>query len=172
MIGKAWHKEPLAADRPGHYYAHVSAPKSGYTAFFVELVYDSGGKYPFKFTTEVSVVPDVLPYQWKNATTKLGPELPADLSKAIVLYLGYGTHPTPTHNRAQLVETFGATRGEALEFLVRSVLEELGDTQIDWSAHSLQSATDMVRKEMHDRHPDLSDAALNALAWKFMFDWR
>jgi hypothetical protein len=51
-------------------------PSSGYTAFFVELVYDSGGKYPFKFTTEVSVVPDVLPYKWKDAKAKLGPELP------------------------------------------------------------------------------------------------
>ena len=75
MIGKAWHSTPQAAPKPGHYYAHVSPPSSGYTAFFVELVYDSGGKYPFKFTTEVSVVPDVLPYKWKDAKAKLGPAL-------------------------------------------------------------------------------------------------
>jgi PhoPQ-activated pathogenicity-related protein len=75
VIGKAWHSTPLATEKPGYYYAHVSAPSSGYTAFFVELVYDSGGKYPFKFTTQVSVVPDVLPYQWKDAKAKLGPEI-------------------------------------------------------------------------------------------------
>jgi PhoPQ-activated pathogenicity-related protein len=75
VIGKAWHSTPLAASSPGHYFAHVSAPPTGYTAFFVELVYDSGGKYPFKFTTEVSVVPDVLPYQWKDVKAKLGPEI-------------------------------------------------------------------------------------------------
>ncbi len=75
VIGKAWHSTPITTDKPGHYYAHVSAPSTGYTAFFVELVYDSGGKYPFKFTTEVSVVPDVLPYKWKDAKAKLGPEL-------------------------------------------------------------------------------------------------
>jgi PhoPQ-activated pathogenicity-related protein len=75
VIGKAWHSTPLSPDKAGHYYAHVPAPSSGYTAFFVELVYDSGGKYPFKFTTEVSVVPDVLPYKWKDAKAKLGPEL-------------------------------------------------------------------------------------------------
>jgi hypothetical protein len=50
-------------------------PSSGYAALFVELVYDSGGKDSFKFTTEVSVVPDVLPYQWKDAKAKLGPEI-------------------------------------------------------------------------------------------------
>ena len=45
----------------------VGKPAEGFTAFFVELVYDSGGKYPFKFTTEVSVVPDVLPFSFKTA---------------------------------------------------------------------------------------------------------
>ena len=33
----------------------------------VELEYDSGGKIPFKFTTEVSVVPDVLPFKFEDA---------------------------------------------------------------------------------------------------------
>jgi PhoPQ-activated pathogenicity-related protein len=75
VIGKAWHSTPLVAPKPGDYLAHVPAPSTGYTAFFVELVYDSGGKYPFKFTTEVSVVPDVLPYKWKDAKAKLGPPL-------------------------------------------------------------------------------------------------
>lgn len=172
MIGKAWHSAPLAASSPGHYYAHVSAPSSGYTAFFVELVYDSGGKHPFKFTTEVSVVPDVLPYQWKDAKAKLGPELPADLSKAIVLYLGFGTDRSPSKNRARLVDTFGSSRAEALQFLVQSLLEELSEIQVDWSVHSLHSAGEMVRAEMRSRHPDLSDAAARALAWKFTWDWR
>ena len=31
-------------------------------AFFVELVYESGGTYPFKFTTDVSVNPDIVNY--------------------------------------------------------------------------------------------------------------
>ena len=30
------------------------------------ISYDSGGKYPFKFTTEVNVVPDVLPFSFKT----------------------------------------------------------------------------------------------------------
>jgi hypothetical protein len=30
-------------------------------------VYDSGGKHPFKFTTEVSVVPDILPFNFNTA---------------------------------------------------------------------------------------------------------
>jgi PhoPQ-activated pathogenicity-related protein len=60
VIGPAYSSSPLKEERPGVYVGRVRKPASGFTAFFVELVYDSGGKYPFKFTTEVSVVPDVL----------------------------------------------------------------------------------------------------------------
>jgi PhoPQ-activated pathogenicity-related protein len=61
-IGNAYRSKPLKEDKPGMYVARMNRPASGFTAFFVELVYDSGGRYPFKFTTEVSVVPDVLPF--------------------------------------------------------------------------------------------------------------
>ena len=66
-IGKAYASSPLKEQAKGVYEGRVEKPASGYTAFFVELVYDSGGKYPFKFTTEVSVVPDVLPFNFKDA---------------------------------------------------------------------------------------------------------
>jgi PhoPQ-activated pathogenicity-related protein len=68
-IGEAYTSTPLAEQSPGVYVA--PAPKAeGFTAFFVELVYDSGGTQPFKFTTEVSVVPDVLPFKWEDAKAK------------------------------------------------------------------------------------------------------
>jgi PhoPQ-activated pathogenicity-related protein len=62
-IGRAWRSEPLAAERPGLYRAALAAPERGFTAFFVELEYDLGGKYPLKVTTDVSVAPDLLPYR-------------------------------------------------------------------------------------------------------------
>ena len=52
----------------------VAKPAQGWTAYFVELVYPSGTKYPFKFTTEVSVIPDTLPYKWKDARPILAPD--------------------------------------------------------------------------------------------------
>ena len=70
VIGKTYTSTPLQAEMNGTYVGRVAKPASGYTAFFVELVYDSGGKYPFKFTTEVSVVPDVLPHKWSEAAKK------------------------------------------------------------------------------------------------------
>jgi PhoPQ-activated pathogenicity-related protein len=61
-IGPAYQKSPLAEESPGVYVARVQPPAQGWTAFFAELVFDSGGKLPYKLTTQVHIVPDVLPH--------------------------------------------------------------------------------------------------------------
>jgi PhoPQ-activated pathogenicity-related protein len=66
-IGKAYKKSPLKGDGKGTYLARVEKPAAGWTAFFVELVFDSGDeKVPYKFTTQVQVVPDVLPHSFEE----------------------------------------------------------------------------------------------------------
>ena len=50
----------------GGYLAQVEKPAKGWTAYMVELTYSAKGQpAPFKFTTEVKVVPDILPYKFK-----------------------------------------------------------------------------------------------------------
>jgi PhoPQ-activated pathogenicity-related protein len=61
-IGPAYKKTALAAGEDGVYVARVDKPAAGWTAFFVELVFDSGEIIPYKFTTQVYVVPDTLPH--------------------------------------------------------------------------------------------------------------
>ncbi len=55
-------KSPLADEGGGVYVARVKTPAEGWTAFFVELVFDSGEKVPYKFTTQVHILPDKLPH--------------------------------------------------------------------------------------------------------------
>ena len=62
IIGPVWKSSDLAADSSGKYVAKVAEPDEGWTAFFAELTFDSGGPIPYKFTTEVHVVPDTLPF--------------------------------------------------------------------------------------------------------------
>jgi PhoPQ-activated pathogenicity-related protein len=62
-IGQAYKKSRLESPEGGAYLASVPKPSTGWTAFFVELVFDSGTKRSFKFTTQVSIVPDVLPHR-------------------------------------------------------------------------------------------------------------
>jgi PhoPQ-activated pathogenicity-related protein len=70
VIGAAYTSTTLREASPGVYLARVSKPVEGFTAFFVELIFDSGFKNPWKFTTEVSVVPDILPFKWEDAKAK------------------------------------------------------------------------------------------------------
>jgi PhoPQ-activated pathogenicity-related protein len=63
-IGAAYHSEntTLAPSGPNTWVARVRPPPEGWTAFFVELTFPSGGAHPFKVTTAVRVLPETLPF--------------------------------------------------------------------------------------------------------------
>jgi PhoPQ-activated pathogenicity-related protein len=61
-IGPAYQSTTLSPSGPNTWVARVDKPSTGWTAFFVELTFPGGGKYPFKETTAVRIVPDTLPY--------------------------------------------------------------------------------------------------------------
>ena len=61
-IGKAWTSSALTDHGGGVYVGEAPAPPQGWTAFMVELEYP-GSILPLKFTTAVSVVPQIVPYR-------------------------------------------------------------------------------------------------------------
>ena len=61
-IGPVYTSAPLEAESEGVYVARISAPPKGWTAWFMELTFPTGGKYPLKLTTEVKVLPETYPY--------------------------------------------------------------------------------------------------------------
>jgi PhoPQ-activated pathogenicity-related protein len=61
-IGPVYKSEALPPSGPNTWVARVAPPASGWTAFFVELTFPNEGKYPFKVTSGVRIVPDTLPY--------------------------------------------------------------------------------------------------------------
>ena len=73
-IGTAYRATTLSAEKNGTYIGKVPKPEKGYTAFFVELLYPGPASHPYKFTTEVSVVPDTLPFRWEEAAKKYMPK--------------------------------------------------------------------------------------------------
>jgi PhoPQ-activated pathogenicity-related protein len=61
-FGPKWESSTLKASADGRYVGSVTKPAKGWTAYFVELTFPSGIQVPYKFTTQVCVSPDVLPY--------------------------------------------------------------------------------------------------------------
>jgi PhoPQ-activated pathogenicity-related protein len=68
-IGKAYASRPLTAEGDGIYTAKIDVPKEGWTAFFVQLVYDVGESVPLKVTTAIRVLPDKLPHETVDPAT-------------------------------------------------------------------------------------------------------
>jgi PhoPQ-activated pathogenicity-related protein len=61
-IGPAYQPTVLTPSGPNTWLGRVPAPLKGWTAFFVELTFATGGRHPLKFTTAVRVLPDTLPF--------------------------------------------------------------------------------------------------------------
>ena len=70
VFGKGWKSTPLSPNSDGSYTAKVKKPKKGFTAFFVELTYQTSGKNTFKFTTGTNVIPDIKPFAKENTSDK------------------------------------------------------------------------------------------------------
>jgi len=75
-IGNAYTSTALTPSGPNTWVGKVTVPAKGWTAFFVELSFPTAGKYPFKETSGIRVLPDTLPYAapkpQRPATSGLG----------------------------------------------------------------------------------------------------
>lgn len=92
-------------------------------------------------------------------------------SKAVILYLSVGRSSYPKKDPEALDREFGP-EGAALRRYVKELLAEMYAIPIDWQAHSYQSGIDAVKAEMHVRHPELSEDAIQALRWDLSYQWK
>ncbi len=65
-FGRKYTSEVLKESGDGIYLAKVYPPKTGWSAYFVELTYDVGAPVPLKVTTAVNVTPDIVPFADKD----------------------------------------------------------------------------------------------------------
>ena len=73
-LGPAYKSKEIESQDGKTFVANVAKPEQGWTAYFVELTFDVGLPVPLKMTTNVRVIPDVLPYADKS------PDLPFSLT--------------------------------------------------------------------------------------------
>src|SRR5690242_20591526 len=92
------------------------------------------------------------------------------LSMAVLLYLGVGISSHPTRLSVALDDYFGAERAGALRDRVDELLKQAWLDPAEWSGMTLADATDEVRERMRRHHPELSEDAVQALAWNFSYN--
>ncbi|MDX9973404.1 MAG: PhoPQ-activated protein PqaA family protein [FCB group bacterium] len=101
VFGDLYQPSVLQPVSPGHYIASAPAPSQGWTAFYALFSFDSGNvNAPFMATTEISVVPDVLPYgpqpQLGSATALLEDTFYTDGGMSLTP-VRYAVQPSPSH---------------------------------------------------------------------------
>lgn len=88
------------------------------------------------------------------------------LSEAVALYLkGY------PGNQEEFNSYYGDEKEWVLE-QVHSILNETMKIEPDWNRLSLNEAGDYVESIMHDRHPELTPRALEAIGNYYTFQMR
>lgn len=73
-LGAKYTSTVLQDQGGGVYVGQVPEPEQGWSAYYIELNYDVGVGIPLKLSTNVRVIPDVLPYEDKR------PDLPAHVT--------------------------------------------------------------------------------------------
>jgi hypothetical protein len=97
---------------------------------------------------------------------------PANLNRAIVLFLGYGISSYPDNQSARLTSEFGPELAFQLEQKVSQILDDLDLLKPDWSTQSFDSACIWAKEEMHRKYPELDSSALSSLEWAFSWGWK
>ncbi len=95
-----------------------------------------------------------------------------DLSRAVIVWTGFGLGPTPSRSGDRLIEEFGCDA--ALDLLPRvTALEDsfyMSDARL--TAPDLDSMGITASAEFREIHPELSPLAVRALAWCYTYDYK
>ncbi len=98
---------------------------------------------------------------------------PSLLSKAIVIWTGLETDsPWPLCEEALLVERFGSEMAAELLPSIRKLEEEFYESDARDRASDLAEMGDLAANDFRKRHPEISEEAIQALAWRYTFDYK
>jgi hypothetical protein len=95
-----------------------------------------------------------------------------ELSEAIVLWCGYHSYPSPRLDEARVVTRFGEQRALDLIPLVRRLADEFDASDAAHTEPDIKLVGDKAAADFRAAHPELSEDAIEALAWCYTFRWK
>ena len=94
------------------------------------------------------------------------------LSTAIVVWTGWGKRPWPSRDQALLIDRFGASAAEILLPQIRRLEQEFYASDARYFAADLVSMGEAAGAEFRRNHPEISEEAIEALAWCYTYDYK
>jgi len=98
---------------------------------------------------------------------------PRHLSKAVVVWTGWGTKASwPVRTEAPLIKRFGAETAAMLIGPVRQLAADCSASDAVDTAHTTVEMMERASDDLRAIHPEISEKAIQALAWCYSWDWK
>jgi hypothetical protein len=94
------------------------------------------------------------------------------VSRAIVVWTGYGQCSKPTRDEARLVDEFGEEAALDVLPIVRQLETDFYTSTAYNTVLGLHAMAERAASEFKGRHPELLDVAAAAFAWCYAYDWK
>jgi hypothetical protein len=95
-----------------------------------------------------------------------------EISRAIVIWTGYMLEPTPSRADDLVVTMLGTEAALDLLPLVHRLQKEFYESDAYNTVADLDAMGNAAAADFRGRHPELRDAAVEALAWCYTYDWK
>lgn len=96
---------------------------------------------------------------------------PSLISKAIVVWTGWGRAPSPVRDEALLVDRFGDAAADLMP-VIAAMEDDFYRSDARHIAEDEAAMATLAADQFRRRHPDIADDAIQALAWCYTYDYR
>jgi hypothetical protein len=96
----------------------------------------------------------------------------AVLSKAVVVWTGRGSCSWPLRDDDRVIERFGTDRALDLLPAVRRLKDEFYESDASRTVANLVEMGDAAATRFRRLHPEVSEEAVQALAWCYAYDYK
>lgn len=94
------------------------------------------------------------------------------LTRAIILWTGWGRTAWPTRDESLLVKEFGPVEASRVLPEIRRLEDDFYSSDASRVAPDLVSMGRQAASEFRSAHPEIGEEAVQAFAWSYTFDFR
>ena len=94
------------------------------------------------------------------------------LTRAIVVWTGWGRSPSPARNEDAVLAAFGSEQGLDLLPRVRALEDEFYDSNASNEAPDLVTMGMQAAAEFSEKHPEVGEEGVRAFAWCYTYDFK
>ena len=97
---------------------------------------------------------------------------PSLLSRAVVVWAGWGQTMHPVRDASRLVKEYGPELASDLTPQIQQLADVFYASEAKFTIGDLKLMSEVAASEFRAVHPEISDDAVRALAWCYTYDYR